>query len=181
MTTLVQDQLALNQTSGIVEMFVLDTTNWGGSVLRFTNSKTDVGYITHNSLQYYWLPCELTGLTTGTSGTLPQPTLNVSVAGNTLLRAAITAYGDLAACKLTYFKTYEKYLDGRPGADAAAITPPEVFILSQLVGFTNIQASWRLVTPLDRPNVLIPRLQYLKDAAGENIYAPGLTRVYTNG
>lgn len=70
-----------------------------------------------------------------------------------------------------------------PYADPLAISPVETYIISQMLDMNKETITWKLTTPLDRPNLFIPRLQYLKDDIGETatpqrcVYAPGLNRV----
>jgi hypothetical protein len=70
-----------------------------------------------------------------------------------------------------------------PYADPLAISPVESYIISQMLDMNKNTITWKLTTPLDRPNLFIPRLQYLKDDIGETatpsrcVYAPGLNRI----
>lgn len=78
----------------------------------------------------------------------------------------------------TDFKDYQVTTTTHaPFADSTAVSPTETYIVSQLVDYNPDTVTWKLVTPIDRPNVLLPRLQYLKDEVGNHVYAPGLNRI----
>lgn len=110
MTAPYVDLQDLNQTSGFVELFSLDTTPLGGSVYNFTNSTSSTGNIVFNGVTYSCLPITSDGWDFTSTGAPPKPTLTVSNVSKTLL-AAVISLGDLVGSKVQRIRTYAKYLD----------------------------------------------------------------------
>jgi len=122
----------LNQTSGFLELYSLDTTALGGTVYNFTNNVSPAGgSIVFGTTTYTALPIMTEGWDFTAAGQTPKPTLTVSNVQKTLL-AAVVSLGDIVGAKLTRIRTYEKYLD------AASFAQRNLLNYSQ----SPVQATW---------------------------------------
>lgn len=162
-TQLAQQLQSLDQTGGLVELYVLDLTQIGGSLYRFSpNAKANgTGLIWQGHL-YTPMPIMTQGWDLSGSGSLPRPTLSISNVGHILINS-IATLGDLVGGSLTRYRTLEQFLDGGPSADPNAFLPPDVFMIEQLLEQTNVSITWQLSSILDRFGMQLPRRQVLKD------------------
>lgn len=156
--------------SAVIELFELDATVVGGSVIRFhagTNSlKEDIKWQANTFLRY---PVEITGFEISGQGQLPRPRLKVS---NYL--SAITAllmdYQDLIGCKVTRIRTLKKYLDAsnfpggvNPTADSTAEFPRDVFYIDRKVSESREVVEFELASSFDLAGVSLPRRQIIQN------------------
>ncbi|MDP4299933.1 phage head spike fiber domain-containing protein [Leptothrix discophora] len=111
MTSLITDYLRQHANDEHVELYQIDLTSRGGSVLFLSPNVTDAGAVVFNGNTYTPMPITMSAPRVGTTGTLPQPQLSVGVTESALVRAALVAYGDLAGVPVTRFSTRTKYLD----------------------------------------------------------------------
>jgi lambda family phage minor tail protein L len=160
----------INQTSittPYIELFMLDCTIRGGTIIRFTPSSSLP--IVHNGFTYSPLPVQTEGWEVNADGTQPQPRITVS---NVLkpLQAAVDSMDGLLNCKLSRIRTFAAFLDGYADEDPDAMFPPDVFYIFQKELHNREVITWRLATPLEAFNQLVPRQQYLKERF------PGLSR-----
>lgn len=171
MTVPNNDLNLLNQTSGFLELYVLDTTVLGGPVYRFTNNTTaSGGNIVFGGNSYTALPIKTEGWDFSSTGTTPKPTLTVSNVNKVLL-ASVISMGDLVGATLTRYRTYEKYLDAGSSPDSTKFLGPDVYTVEQKTGHNKNYIQWQLTSILDRMGMKIPRRQVLKDKG-----FPGISR-----
>jgi phage-related protein len=95
----------------LVELFELDATAIGGSVVRFHNGSNGLrSNVVWQGNTYSAFPIEATGFEFNGRGQLPRP--KVKIANVTGLVGVLTRdYGDLLGAKLTRRRTLAKYLD----------------------------------------------------------------------
>lgn len=170
-----QDLQNQHQTSPLIELYTLDCSNLGGSVYRFTPMFAESGSVSFQGQQYFSIPIQTEGWEVTSSGTQPRPTLQVSNTHGAVLNAVITL-GDIVGAKVTRLRTYEKYLDGMPEADANMHLRPDVLQVEQKTSHTNTHIAWQLSTILERLGTKLPRRQILKDQTARHLYAPGISR-----
>lgn len=157
------DLVNLNQTSGFVELFVLDCTALGGSVYRFTNNTTAAGgSLSFGSVTYSAMPITTDGWDFTSTGTTPKPTLTISNVNKTLL-GAVQSLGDLVGAKMTRYRTFEKYLDSGSSPDGTKYIGPDVYIVEQKTAHNKNLIQWQMTSIIDRMGMKIPRRQVLKD------------------
>lgn len=102
----------------IVELFELDMTVLGGSILRFHSGVNLVnGDVIWQGNTYTRYPVEAEGFEFSGRGQLPRPTLRVANVNQTLT-PYIAVYSDLVGAKLTRKRTFVKYLDPANFTDA---------------------------------------------------------------
>ena len=171
MTTPTNELAKLDQTSGFIELYVMDCTAIGGGVFRFTNNLTAAGgNLVFGGNTYVALPIHTSGWDFNSAGTTPKPTLAVSNVNKTLLNYVV-ALGDLVGAKVTRYRTYEKFLDTGSAPDSSKYVGPDVYIIEQKTSHNKNIISWQLTSILDRMGMKIPRRQILKDKG-----FPGVSR-----
>jgi len=152
------------QPGYLVELFELDCTNVGGSVLRFHNGKNQIGTdVVWQGNSYTAYPIEATGFQFSGRGQLPRPVLRVAnVTG--VLGALVHTYQDMAGCKLTRRRTLLKYLDAvnftggvNPTADPSAALPDDVYFIDRKASENKIQIEFELAAAFDVTGVQLPR------------------------
>lgn len=175
MTTPHADLQNLNQTSGLIELFILDTTVLDGPIYRFTNTPGTGGTVSFGGNTYICLPIKTEGWDLSANGAPPRPTLTVSNVSKTLL-ADVIALGDLVGAKLTRIQTYAKYLDGGSSPDSTKFIGPEIYTVEQKTGHNNTAIQWQMSSLIDRLGMKLPRRQVLKDKG-----FPGVARTRVTG
>lgn len=159
-----------------IELFEIDTNPIGDTlVFRFTPNVYTATEVVWRGDTYQPFPIDATGFEyDGTSAAPPKPNLTVSNV-NRILMAAVLGLGDLVGAQVTRYRTFKKYLDGQAEADPNAVLPPDVLIVEQKHSHTKSQISWSLISPLDRPNLMLPKRQVLRDLVN-NYQFPGAGR-----
>lgn len=161
--TIQQDIRSLDGTQ-IVELFELDTTPAGGSILRFHNGVNQLGQaVTWQGNVYTAFPIEASGFDFSGRGQMPRPTLRVAnVTG--LLGALVRTYQDLLGSKLTRRRTLVKYLDAvnfpgstNPTADPTAELPNDVYFIDRKSTETKVMIEFELSAAFDVAGVQLPR------------------------
>jgi len=153
----------LNQTSGFLELYSLDTTALGGTVYNFTNNISAGGTsIQFGATTYAALPIMTDGWDFTQAGQTPKPTLTVSNVQKTLL-AAVVSLGDIVGAKITRIRTYEKYLVGGSSPDPTKYLGPDVYVVEQKTAHNKNIIQWQMTSIIDRMGMKIPRRQVLKD------------------
>lgn len=107
----IQQDLGSLSPGQIVELFEIDATSIGGSVLRFHNGTNGLNNpVVWQGKTYSPFPIEATGFQFNGKGQVPRPTLRIAnVTG--LLGALVREYKDLIGAKVTRKRTLVKYLD----------------------------------------------------------------------
>lgn len=168
----------LHSSDGFVDLYVLDASNLGGSVYHFSpQSYSDGTLLSWGGQSYQVMPigidsAELMAKPT----TLPRPTLTISNVGAPLI-SAIVALGDLVGAKLIHYRTKVSYLDGQANADTTRYQGPTIWYIFQKVVQTNQTIQFALASVLDRPGLMFPIRQVLKDPninPPDGIYFPGV-------
>lgn len=162
MNTLTTDVQSL-ELSAKVELFELNATAIGGSMLRF-HGYAQSGVITWQGQQYAPWPIEASGFARSGSGNLPTPKLAVGNVDGTI--SAMCAYlDDLAGAKIVRRTTLGKYLDavnfagGNPTADPTQEFPLEIWYIEQKTSETSEVVEFQLSSALDCMGTMLPRRQ----------------------
>jgi lambda family phage minor tail protein L len=155
------------QTTGgkqLVELFELDCTTIGGSVLRFHNGVNELGTdVVWQGNTYLRFPLEASGFEYNGKGQLPRPSLRVAnVTG--LLGALVRTYQDLVGCKFTRRRTMLKYLDAvnfvggvNASADPTAALPDDVYFVDRKATENKVLIEFELSAAFDVAGVKLPR------------------------
>lgn len=154
----------------LISLFTLDCTDLMReidpeaqiTVFRWTPSSDMHAAVMFGGQAYQPFPVQVEGFEYSGKGPLPTPKLTVTNVSN-LVGSLLSTYTDLVGAKLTRIRTFDRYLDGRPGADPTAKTPEEVFIVNQKTQHTPILIEWELRSILDHEGIMLPRRQALRD------------------
>jgi lambda family phage minor tail protein L len=154
----------------IVDLFELDATALGGSVLRWHNGVNSLGNdIVWQGNTYARLPVEAGGFARSGQGTMPRPTMKV---GNTtgLVGALARELRDLCGTKVTRRRTFVKYLDAvnfpggvNPQADPNVGFPNEVWFVDRKAAENGIYVEFELSAAFDVQGVKLPRRQCIQN------------------
>ena len=167
--TIAQDIQSLSPGS-IVELYELDLTPLGGSLLRFYSG------VSFNNANVVWqantytrFPIQTEGFEFNGQGQLPRPTLRVSNVQGTLT-PVIALYNDLVGAKLTRKRTFVKYLDVvnfvgsvNPTADPTAFFPDDVYYIDRKSNENKEIIEFELASVLDLAGVKLPRRQIIQN------------------
>lgn len=148
----------------LVELFVLDPTELGGSVTRFhAGSNALKQPVVWAGDIYQPFPVEASGFEFSGRGTLPQPKIRISnVTG--LIGVLVRDADDLIGAKLTRKRTFAKYLDAvnfvggfNPTADPTAAFPDDIFFVNRKATENKVYIEFDLAAACDVQGVRIPR------------------------
>lgn len=163
MTVPYTDIQELRQGSGLVELFDIDLTPFGGPLFRFTpNIRPTGASLSFGGETYLPMPIVSSGFDGALTGNQPTPTISVSNVTRALMSSVI-AYGDLVGAKVTRRQTFEKYLDSGSTPDGTKFIGPEVYVIQQKVLHTNELITFQLATQSDIMGLYLPRRQFLRD------------------
>lgn len=166
-------QVAQLAHDAIVELFELDATVVGGTVLYFHNGANRVGgAVVWQGITYQRFPIECTGFAAGANGPMARPRLLVSnVLG--LIGVLIRQYQGLKGSKLTRRRTLAKYLDAvnfpggvNPLADPGTQYNDDVYHLDRLTRRDKLVVEYELANPMDNPGAQLPRRQITHGSCG---------------
>jgi lambda family phage minor tail protein L len=154
----------------IVDMFELDATTIGGSVIRWHNGVNALGNdVVWQGNSYTRFPVEASGFQRSGKGTLPRPVLKVAnVSG--LTGALARELGDLCGAKVTRRRTFVKYLDAvnfaggvNPQADPLCGFPDEVWFVDRKASENGVFIEFELAAAFDVAGVKLPRRQCVQN------------------
>lgn len=152
-------------TSAYIELFELDTGPAGGEDIFYFTPMTDGngGFVEFEGNVYIPMPVAFEGVQYSATSQAPsKPTLTVSNVSHYLINV-IASLGDLCGAKLTRKRTFARYLDGQPDEDGSAHYAPDVFIIDQKVSHDKHNIRFSLTIAMDRPDLMLPLRQVLKN------------------
>ena len=168
----IQAEIQSLAPSALMEMFVLDTTNFAGGGLSYFHAGT-------NKLQqplvwqgnsYTALPIEADGFDLSSKGQLPKPRIRIANI-NGLFSAQVAQNDDLIGCKVTRKRTFAKYLDAVnfPGgvnstADPNQYLADEVWFVDRKVSENKYLIEWELASAFDVQGVMLPFRQIVQNS-----------------
>lgn len=154
----------------IVDLFELDATALGGSVIRWHNGVNALGNdVVWQGNSYTRFPVEASGFARSGQGTMPRPTMKVAnVSG--LVGALARELRDLCGAKVTRRRTFVKYLDAvnfpggvNPQADPNVGFPNEVWFVDRKAAENGIYVEFELSAAFDVQGVKLPRRQCIQN------------------
>lgn len=154
----------------LVELFSLDATSKGGSMLRWHSGVNPLGNdIVFNGNTYSRFPVEATGFKKAGSGTLARP--SIRVANVTGLVSALTRTLDgLVGCQVIRTRIFSKYLDAvnfaggvNPLADPNAALTAEIWYVDRKANENGIFVEFELAASFDVAGVKLPRRQCIQN------------------
>jgi lambda family phage minor tail protein L len=162
----------------LVELFELDATALGGSLMRFHAGANELnGDVVWNGNAYTRFPITTSGFEWSGKGTMPRP--KVSVANVTsVISALCLQFSDLVNAKLTRKRTFVKYLDavnfaaGNAGADPTAHIPDEIWFVDRKSGENKIFVEFELSPAWDVQGIQLPRRQVIQNVCSWTYKGP---------
>lgn len=154
-----------------IELIELDATLLGGPIYRFApmpivdfiSGTANMTSILWNGFSWPPFPLESSEWAWDGMGAMPTPHIKVGNV-NAYFTAANIEFGDLLGVYLTRFRTFEKFLDGKPDADPNAQFPPEIYRVERKISQNNSIVEWELSNDLDHAAALLPGRIVLKNA-----------------
>jgi lambda family phage minor tail protein L len=149
-------------TSGLVELFQLDLTLLGGTILYFTpNTVAGASAVVFGTQTYQPLPVKSEGWETSIDGAPPRPTLTISNVTR-FIQSFLTSYADCVGAKLTRTLTMEKYLASGSAPDSSQVLFSDVYIIEQKKSQNQKEVVFVLASVLDNPMRTIPNWKILR-------------------
>lgn len=150
--------------SAVIELFELDVTSIGGSILRFHNGTNGLGAsVVWQGVTYTAFPLQASDYDMSSKGVMPRPKIQIAnVTG--LIGAQLRAYEDLVGAKVTRKRTLLRFLDAvnfaggvNPSADPAASFPDDVFFIEQKTSEDLNTIEFELTASNDLQGMVLPR------------------------
>ena len=160
------ERLAQKPFPGVeVDMYDLDLTKLGGSIIRFTNWTNEKGEkIRWRGHQYEPVAMEATGYGTNGEGKPVRPRLKLAnayggqnfqyVEGD--LSALMAQYNLFVGATLRRWVTYRQFLDDGESPDPATHKPIEDYLVGQMLEETPMLIEWELSNELDQEDRQLP-------------------------
>lgn len=141
-----------------VELWTLDLTALGGSVLRFTIGPLDGQPVVFATNSYPPIPIEADGFEWKGDGPAPSPRLRI---GNVdlVMTGLVQQFNDLIGATVTRTRTLKRFLDGQPDADPSAMFPPDVFRIERKSSQNKLFIEWELAAAMDQEGRKVPGRQ----------------------
>ena len=156
--------------SALIELFQLDLTPQGGSILHFHAGTNQLqGNIVWCGQTYSRFPITTTGFKKSATGALPRPVLTVSNIGG-YMGALARQHGGFRSCRLTRIRTFARYLDadnfqgGNAQADSSQALPSEIWFVDRKSAENGQIMSFELASALDLVGVKIPARQFIQNS-----------------
>lgn len=156
--------------SALIELFEVDATSLGGSVLRFhpgTNGLTQ--NVVWGGNTYIRFPIDISGFEFNGQGQFPRPRLKVSNALSAIT-TLLLAYSDFIGAKVTRKRTLYRYLDAvnfpggvNPDADSSTYFSEDIYYVDRKVSEDRDMVEFELASALDLVGVFLPRRQLIQN------------------
>lgn len=139
-----------------VELYLIDLTRQGGSVLGFHNERvTGAGVLTFGAQTFDPIPLEASGFAYNGTEQVPTPTIKLSNIGS-FVTALAKQYGGLVNATVTRIRTYRKHLADGADPDPDAKFAEDVFFVNRKVAENKIWFEIELGSSLDVDGVELP-------------------------
>ena len=156
MTATIRSEIQKPDPDARVELFAIDATMLGGSILRFcASTKADGSAIVFNGHTYAPCDIEAVGFDYNGDGPLPTPKLRVSNAQQ-LFRANLIAYNNLGGAKLTRISTHYRFTDGQPDADPTMKLEDNIYVIDRKVHDNPMLLEFELAAEADQAGKKLP-------------------------
>jgi lambda family phage minor tail protein L len=147
----------------LITLFILDASSLGGGVFRFypgTDEENNPEPISFQGLQYTPYPLDARGFDYTGQGAPPRPVLMFANILGTFT-SLVLQYDDLIGARLTRRRTYRRFLDGQPDADAAQMLPDDIYYVERKVAENRATVEFELTTSMEVDDINLPRRQIL--------------------
>jgi lambda family phage minor tail protein L len=157
--------------SAIIELFEIDLTPKGGTVLRFHAGTNELNQnLVFNGLTYTRYPVEVTGFAQSGTGGFPRPILKASNALSAIT-ILLLQYNDMTGVKFTRIRTLKKYLDAvnfiggtNPSANPSAKFDDDIYYIEQKKNESIEYVEFEMVSGAALDGVKLPRRQIIQNS-----------------
>lgn len=165
----IQAEIQSLSPSALIELFTLDLTTQGGSLMHFHAGTNELGGdIVWGGVTFTRFPVQVSGFKQSGIGALPRPKISTSNSRG-IMGALARQYSDFAGCKLTRTRTFARFLDaanfaaGNAQADPTQSLPDEVWFFDRKSSENGNLIEFELASSLDMVAVKLPRRQYIQN------------------
>lgn len=162
MSEIIARSSQLLEQDAIVVMFELDTSQYGGEIMRFAPYPVDGQPVKFGGETFLPLPVQADGFEWNGKGTLPRPTLTVSSMDLAFLSLVLSA-DDLVGSPIRRLRTYRKHLDDGSDPDPTALFPVDYYVIERKVSQNRKRIQFELSVQMDQEGRKIPARQVLRD------------------
>ena len=171
----IQQDLIQPSLGAWVDLHCLDATAQGmGAPFYFTDATASGSDVSFGGQAYTPIPITSAGFQASSEGALPRPTITISNV-NKFIQPYVLAHNYFQGAKYTRTRTLSQYLDSGATPDSTQYMPLQVWYIDMIVSMTKQHITFGLVSPLDRPGMMIPARQILRDNGFPGAGFPYLT------
>lgn len=158
----IQQDLVKPALPAFVELFTLDMTNIGGTILYFTpNTIGGNAAVTFGTQVYTPMPITGSGWERSVDGAPPRPTLKVSNITR-FIQPYLSTFNDIVGARLTRVLTLDKYLASGSSPDSTQVFGSNTYIIQQKSKQNKMEVEFVLGSIIDAPNFRLPKGQVLR-------------------
>lgn len=156
--------------SPFVTLYDIDARPLGGDV-HYVTASSDAVPILWRGNAYQPFDLESDGWEWNGRGTLPTPRLRVTNVGR-VFGALVTSSDDLLGCIVTRWRTFERFLDGRPDADPDGHFPVDIYRIERKTSHDKTHIEWELTAAMDQEGRTLPGRLILRDTCTHRYRVP---------
>lgn len=169
---LVYAEVSKLNPSSVVELFALDARNLGQDVLYFHNGTNGLREaVSFQGIVYQPMPIAVRGMEQRATESQPRPTLTISNIGG-FMSAMLLSSKDLVGAMFYRRRTFARYLDGQPEANAVEYEP-DIYFVERVLHENRVSVELELSTSLDLDGVTMPQRQVISSYCGHRHYRGG--------
>lgn len=162
MSDTIARQAQLPEQDAIIELFSVDMTDNGGSIVYWVTGPLNGASVYFDSVEYIPLPIQASGFEYNGQGQFPTPTLSVSNL-NTQVISLIINYNDMLGARVTRTRTFFKHLDDQSDPDPTQTFPIDCFYINQKSKHTQSEVEFTLKSSIDLYGTKLPKRLILKN------------------
>jgi lambda family phage minor tail protein L len=168
--TLITSSIQTLEPSGIIELFEVDASSFGGGIYRFHGGTNELLQdVVWKGEAYSAFPIEATGFEYTANGQLPRPKVTVSNV-SAIITFLVLNYDDLIGAKFIRRRTLIKYLDAvnfpggvNPDADPDAEFAEDIYFIDRKTTETKSIVEFELAAAFDLAGIQLPRRQIIQN------------------
>lgn len=162
MSNLIATDAQMLSSDQLVELFEIDASAHGAGILRFTATSIKGAPVKFNGLSYLPVPIQAKGFEWSGSGTLPRPTLEMTVPDTSFISLLVSS-ADLVGCPVKRIRTRRKYLDDGTNPNPTATYPAEHYSINRKTEQSRYTLAFELTPKMDQEGRRVPALQIIRD------------------
>lgn len=142
-----------------IELFVVDASELGGEVHRFTPIRN--GAVKFQGWVWQPIAIEAEGFSAAAEGAAPQPRLRVTN-NRGFMTGLLVSYDDLTGAEISRYRTFSKFLDDGEAPDPTQFLGPDVYRVERKSGHSRRAVEFTLASVIDQEQIVIPRRPILQ-------------------